>query len=327
MNLNLNVEAGVGRLSFKTLGVLAVAAIACAAFPVQIYLASMAVFGLPHVLSELGFVKSRFGRAAPIKWWLALGLACGSIAGAKLGCALGLWGAPPTWADLAALACALVVGACFPGARGWGRLCALGGAALAALCATGSVAALALIAVLALAHNFTPIVFGRALARQDPALAPRVRAMSSTFWTPLFSAVLASAFGAAGVFPFSIEAAIYAHGAFEVCAAWALPPLFAALACSQALHYWSVISVLPSMAGSAGPHPWTARPPGRLAWLVACAACGILLLAFMRDYGSARALYLSAAALHAWIEWPLLAAAFASPELANYNTQDKRSPT
>jgi hypothetical protein len=79
------------------------------------------------------------------------------------------------------------------------------------------------------------------------------------------------------------------------------PRLFAAAVYLQCAHYFVVIEVLPRLLPDA---VRATRPPFKVvAPLVAVGAA--LLAGFLRSFAEARALYGIAAAVHAFLEWPL----------------------
>jgi len=96
---------------------------------------------------------------------------------------------------------------------------------------------------------------------------------------------------------------------------WALP-LFSAAVLLQCLHYAVVIHVLPRLqpdAEASSALPWP-RPTVFRAALVALGA--LTFLAFAASFSSARRFYGLLAAVHAWVELPLLLTSFNGKERA-----------
>jgi hypothetical protein len=85
-------------------------------------------------------------------------------------------------------------------------------------------------------------------------------------------------------------------------------PLFSAAVTAQAMHYLTVIAVLPRLLARHGRSespsvvPWPSWP--RFYWAIG--ALALLVFAFhAADYPNARALYGVAAAIHSWVELPI----------------------
>ncbi len=92
--------------------------------------------------------------------------------------------------------------------------------------------------------------------------------------------------------------------------------LFAAATYLQCCHYAVVIGVLPrlSRAGAPGaPRPLVRWPSRRVFLAILVAAAGLSLWGFASAFGDARAVYGIAAALHAWVEVPVLLLALGGP--------------
>lgn len=89
-------------------------------------------------------------------------------------------------------------------------------------------------------------------------------------------------------------------------------PLFSAAVYLQCLHYGAVVHLLPRL-GAGGVDPaGVVHWPGRTAFLSAVAVLGSVLFGgFLVSFADAPAVYSLAAAVHAWIEVPILLVALA----------------
>jgi hypothetical protein len=290
------------RAAFLALGMLALS-LACAAFPYGAYFGSLALFGLPHVCYELGYARERHAWQAPRSFWLALAPPLAIQAGARLAFWLGAISAPSAMAiDIACLAALGLAGAFAPSGSGYApRLASL---AVAATCcaalALGGVAAL--LGTLALLHNLTPAAYAWSLARQEPERKAFAARLCMALCLPLAAFAACLAFFPA---PMDLEATAFATSASLSPSPWLVKPLFAAIACSQCLHYWSVIVELPR----AGLAPWGKKALSKPLAISAWTATAAMLAYWAANASAARGLYAVAAGMHAWIEYPLLALA------------------
>lgn len=290
---------------------LALWSLAAVAAPLLAYSVSLAAFGLAHVLSELRYVVRRFGPRAPRWAWISAAVLLAGVAGLRVA---RLAGAP---AEVTApVECALVAALA---ALAWPLLRdaaplhrALAAATVLAVGAGAAFAPFATILALAVLHNLTPLGF---LAEA------RVPRRELVLWTGLFvglplvvaTGLPSEALAAAGLaFP---EATVLPTGALsrhlhtylprEVHdATWAVHA-FSAAVLAQGLHYHVVIRVLPSLPGGAA--------PSRIAAALGTLAAVALAAGFAFDFARAREVYGVAAAVHAWIELPVLIAWIARP--------------
>ncbi len=297
--------------------VLAIAALAAVAWPLATYTLTLAAFGLFHVLAELRFVALRFGPRVATDLRRAL-------VGLVVLVALGRLARRLEWVDafsadvlelLAGIALVVVV---VPTLARAGRsrvaLACIVGVALAVGVAFSPVHALLALAVL---HNLTPVGF---LAEATHGAARR---RTLTIATLVFAVVpLAIASG----LPFALvralgvaapELAVLPAGPLEshmraylpvdsLDAPWALHA-FSACVFLQCAHYLAVIDVLPRTL----PAP---RPRAPLLFVGAALTVGLAAFAlFVADFADARRSYGVIAAVHAWIEVPLLLLATALP--------------
>jgi hypothetical protein len=297
----LAATAAVGLLAA---GVAAVA-------PLAAYTLGLALFGLPHVLSEMDYVARRFAGRIAFPGWILLGLLLAAIVGLRLAVLLGGVAAsearPFELGAVAALA-AVVAPLASPGRR-------LPIAAVVLLLGVAALAApLPTLLALAVLHNLTPIAF---LAEAAETRVQRRRvvlgATAIFIGAPLLVATGAAgaALGALGVpmldttpldsGPLRAQLGAYLP-AFLQDLAWA-PALFAAIVAAQLLHYAAVIIVLPRLLATPA-----ARSSGRRRLGVALSLLTTALLAwlFFEDFGQGRSVYAIASAIHAWIEVPIL---------------------
>ena len=279
--------------------------------PVPLYLVALAVFGLPHVVWEMAFVRSRYGARWPRRWWHALWAVLALQALMRGGDALD-W-VSPQWiqaSDIATLALIGVLVACAP--RGTGVSARLVGAVavlgLVMLLIEGELVVALL--WLSLLHNFTPLLLAWDLAREDVSQRPMARGVTALLavpvvivgaallWPPFaagFAAVQGGNVTGEAVSPLAAQ---LPFGATPLL----LPALLTALVLAQCAHYLSVIYLLPQAESRRRGRPL--MPPG--VRTAALAASALLAVVFLVDYPSAREVYAVAAGAHAWLEWPVL---------------------
>jgi hypothetical protein len=267
--------------------------------PTALYLFALAVFGLPHVLWEMAWVRRVWGAALPRAAWICLLAALLLQACARLA----LWrgridAATAAACDAATLALALLATLLLLRRVRAGHRVLLAGFAVLLPLALFAVAdtpqVLGVLALLAIAHNFTPIGLMPAGARIGAWQARRV--MLVLFAAPVLLFALLWALQTPGLEVASLRPAElgWVQGYSPRLAAALLP----ALVWAQSLHYLAVLHLMPRAIGSA----WQGMPLRALALV----ACGLLLAYFIQDYRAARGLYAVAAGMHAWLEWPLI---------------------
>jgi hypothetical protein len=171
---------------------------------------------------------------------------------------------------------------------------------------------------MALLHNLTPLGFFLEALPRTEARTVVLRLAVPFLVLPLViaSGVPREAFAA--LFETNATWAPLAAGSLARHYAAFLPPeiiaspyaldAFAGAVFAQCMHYLAVIVVLPRMAMARGLTGATLVPwPKGLALLgVIGGLCALLFLYFMVDYAQARAVYGTFAAIHAWIEVPVL---------------------
>jgi hypothetical protein len=291
-------------------GALGFAAFAVAA-PLAVYTVTLALFGLPHVLSELRYVDRRFGRRVG---WPLLGLLAGLlavIAAARAALVFHVMSAPvevPLELGLVALLALSV-------ARGSITQRAM---ALAVALAIGTAAALApfdTAVTLAVLHNLTPLGLLWQLAPPERRWRVMTPAVLGMLALPLLVATglprMVLGPGLGGLDPLGagpLGEHLFAYVPRALSASGHVVDLFTASVVAQGGHYLSVILVLPWLLGrfepgARGVVPW---PRGRwfLVLLLLASAAG--LVAFGPDFAQGRAVYGIFASMHAWLEIPVL---------------------
>jgi hypothetical protein len=302
-----------GLVAFGMTPVLPFAAFAAIA-PLAAYTTALAFFGLPHVLSELRYVDRRFGRRLASVYWAPIAALLAVIVAAR---ACVVFGAAP-----AAIGAPLELGA---GAL-LALICARGAGAqkIVALTVAGAIGGAALISpfttsvAVAILHNFTPLGFLWQIAPR----AERARVMAAAGCGLLLLPLLAASGGAhwaldalgvppspldpLGAGPLAAQLGVYVPQAFLD--GPGAVNFFTASVIAQGAHYLAVIVILPALSqrldpGARGLVAW---PRGALFALACAAVAGLGLVPFFADFARARAYYGLFAAVHAWIEVPVL---------------------
>jgi hypothetical protein len=311
----MTVKSWLG-IAAIAIGAVAVAA-GCATAPLFAYAASLATFGLAHVLTELRYVDRRFSRRfgpGALRTLLAL---LGAIVALRLAAFVpGASALPLRELELAAVAGLAAAAAAPCLRRGEPVAAALSVAVTAAIASGLAVAPGTTLVVFALLHNLTPIGF---LAERLEG-APRRRALALC----AFAFVVVPAVIVSGVFtewlvgaaasspdfaPFPVGP-IEAHLGVFVPQAWLderwAIDLFAAAAYLQCAHYAVVIGVLPRLGAEEPGAPLLPWPRGARFVLLTCVAAGLALAGFVQAFGDSRRAYGVVAAIHAWSEVPVL---------------------
>lgn len=283
-------------------------AVAAVAAPLATYTVSLAALGLPHVLAELGYVRRRFGGRWPWPAVAVTGVLLLAVVGLRVAALSGRASAS-TLRPLELLAVAALAASTLPLLWRRGAGAAATGALVVLAVGLGAIADPLLTAVLlAGLHNLTPLGFVAEAAPGDRRLL--VGAVAAFVLAPALIATgwplaAAQAIGAHALEWSPLGAGALAdHLPVYVPRPWLDRPaavhLFSALVFAQCMHYAAVLHLLPRLAGG--------RPSPRLAalWM---AVGGATLLAFTHDFGGSRRLYGVIAAVHAWVEVPVLLAA------------------
>lgn len=297
-------------------GVFALAAVggsaAVAAAPLAAYVWLIALFGIPHVVSEMRYCDERFsGRssrtAIGILFALLAGLAATRLAG-TYGIVSGFWAGQVELLFGASLAVAAAL---------FMRRHKLLGFLMAGLVTYGALRhPIATFLVWAWLHNLTPLAFV-AEALEGQARRRALIALCIPFFVlPGFIALGGLDWMAQTLFGHDGAAAGSAFGAGRKPLGAFLPvdmrmadamPLFQAAVVSQVMHYVAVILLLPRLLVKG------ARQAGGLAlwpswpvFYVLMGAAGLVSLClYAIDFSEARSAYALAAALHSWIELPV----------------------
>lgn len=276
-------------------------------YPVELYLIALAVFGLPHVLWEMAWVWRVWSATLPRVTWVLLASALLLQAAARIA----LWHGRVD-ADVAALCDAatlalallamLVLWPRVPLRRRWLLVALAVAVPMLLIGIADTPAVMGLLALLAIAHNFTPIGLVPADARLGSWQARRV--LLALFALPLALFALLLAWGA-GSTP-SIASRPSELGWVQQVSPRVAAAVLPALVWAQCLHYLAVIYLVPRSIGTA----WQGVPWRSLALL----ASALLFAYFVVDFTAARGLYAVAAGMHAWLEWPLILLVLVRPQ-------------
>lgn len=271
--------------------------------PLPLYLVSLALFGLPHVVWEMGFLRSRYGARWPWRWWLPLWGILLLQAAARIGVWLGAYPASSSQiVDLASLMLLALWLALAPLKVPWPlRLAGLVLAAVMLWLLQNDAIVTALL-ILALAHNLTPMLMVWDLAREDATQKRLAYFISALFVLPVL--MVASAWSGAITPAFlSSQQALLSS---QLPASWGQSSLqqalLSAMVLAQCLHYYCVIYCLPQAETQRRGQPVL---PRRVMWITVGIVAAMLLY-YAHDYSAARKLYAVAAGAHAWLEWPVL---------------------
>jgi hypothetical protein len=284
--------------------------------PIATFLVLIVGFGFLHVLTELRYVDARFSGRLDRRWiWLMLALVM-CIAGTR---SLLIFGAIPyQWG--VGVEAAIGVALAGLGMVLLPRYRFLVAAGILVFAGIAIVSPLHALLTIAILHNLTPLGFFA--ERLPPAERRRVIGILSV---PFVIVPLIIATGApldamhrfTGISPdwtpFGFGPAERHMGAFlppEMIGERAAYAAFAGAVFAQIMHYLAVIVILPRIQPEAATTlvPW---PKGWAFWAFCLGACGALIAFYLSDYGQAKALYGLFAAVHSWIEVPVLIAAIA----------------
>lgn len=274
--------------------------------PLPLYLTALALFGLPHVICEMAFIRSRYAGRWPFSWWLALWAVLLMQAAIRTAVWLGSYPAASSQiVDMLALLLLALVVALGPKGIGW-HVRLVGGVLAGIvlwLLEQGDI--LEALLVLAMAHNFTPLALAWDMAREHPPSRPMAWAISGLFVLPLL--VAASGWSGAGTPSVIATYAPLLDG--QLPREWGgahRQALLSAIVLAQCLHYYCVIYLLPSAEVQRIAKP-VVSPILRI---VTLAVVAIMFGYYINDYSAARKLYAVVAGVHAWLEWPVLLMAF-----------------
>lgn len=292
---------------------IAVSAIAAVALPLLTYSLTLAMFGLAHVLSEMRYVHQRFGARVGRRLAWLIGALLVSVVSLRVA---GMAGVMPrrlaVEVELGVVAALAAV--VLPALSQRGAAPTIAGLALsAALIAGLMISPIHTLLLLAVLHNLTPIGFIAEVT--PPARRGRFVALALGIFIgiPLVIALglPAALLGAVGLV--APDATLLPTGplASNLSAylprAWRSEPwaqhAFSAVVFAQCMHYAAVIHLLPRLL----PEEQRAPARSRRAWVAGMIGVGALLfVGFTLDFKQARATYGLAAAVHAWVEIPIL---------------------
>jgi hypothetical protein len=301
------------------------------AVPLLVYTTTLAAFGLPHVLLELDYLKRRFETRLDrqlVSSWVMLLL---TVVVVRLLEVVGLPvpGGREIWelGLLVALA-ATVVPALAPAPR---RVRVVAATVLSLLIVGWVVDPITALGLLAVIHNLTPVGFlAERLQGRDRRRSLRVCALICGVIPVL---ILSGCLSQAIIAPklALAELTLWPVGTLAAHLRVFVPPAvvdtswaqsyFAAAVYLQCVHYAAVVYVLPHLAPAR-----RERPPGSswrfsrtlLRRVVVGAGAG-MLTGFVLSFAQARAVYGIFAAVHAWIEIPLL---LVIPALCTFSQED-----
>jgi hypothetical protein len=300
----------------------AAAAVVATAWPLAAYTVSLAAFGLGHVLTEVRYVDARFGRALPQAFWRATGAALGAVVLLRV---LGIGGVIPASTTapfelgLAALLFAIAASVAWRSRASTTSnartvvVAVVAGLVAVAVMVGAVVAPVPSLLLFAVLHNATPMLFlvERALPGRRVVVAVATLALfvgvPALVATGVPQAVLGG-FVDVDAAPWRVGV-LADHYSVYLPRSWkaeaTAAPLFSAVVTAQLLHYGAVVVWLPRTLTDDEQTllPWPAW--GRFAVVVVALSLG-LLARFVVDFAGARALYGVVAAVHAWIEWPVL---------------------
>lgn len=295
-----------------------VTAVLAALWPLATYGLSLALFGLAHVLTELRYLDGRFGPRLGQRLRCSLGGLLLGVALLRLGRIAGWVGAWGTPVELGLVVLLLLCAAPALAQASLGRQLVGVGATLGIAIGL-QVDPFACILLLAILHNWTPVGF--AAEATTGAARRRALALSAVVFglVPLGLALgLGPAMEALG-WRHADAAPLLRLGPLEGHLGAFLPEfwrqerwaeaVFGAVAYAQCMHYAAVLHVLPRLQD--GGEGWLARlPAGGFRWGVA-ALSALFFAGFWWDFTEFRPVYGVFAAVHAWVEWPLLLMALA----------------
>ena len=294
--------------------VLALAALASVAWPLATYTLTLAAFGLAHVLGELRYVDLRFGgRLGRTLAW-GMGTALAGIVLVRLLLAAGVLGRETALvlelgAGLSLVA--LVLPTLIRHRPGRGVVGLAVASVLALMIVLDPAAGLLGLAVL---HNLTPVGF---ILEATEGAGRRRAAWACVIVFGVIPLAIALGWCWSLVAPLGVaapEASPLGYGPLQEAMRAYLPVehlvpvtalhLFAACVFLQCAHYVAVLLVLPRLLprGAVGLLRWPA--PRWWPWLLF--ATTLALVPFAIDFPGARRGYGVLAAVHAWVELPLL---------------------
>lgn len=285
-------------------------------FPLLTYTFSLAAFGIAHVAAEMRYVDMRFSSRMPRRPLLMITVILALVVVTRV---LTLTGAVAS-DTTRVVELLLVVGlASIPLPmlldRG-GPRAATGLAICALLVISLAISPLAGMLTLAVVHNATPVGF--LVEAAAPAHRRRVLSLSLLVFVglPLAIASGVPAYFADALGMRSLSFSPFTVGALADHFKVYLPPaiaslssaehLFSGIVFAQCMHYVAVLHVMPRLVDQDEAQPIVGWPRPALFVVILVVVGGAFLAGFAADFGGARSIYGVFAAVHAWIEVPIL---------------------
>jgi hypothetical protein len=294
--------------------VLVVAAVASVAWPLATYTLTLAAFGLAHVLGELRYVDLRFGARLGRSLAWGIGAVLGGIVLVRVLLMAGVVGYEAALVLELGGGVALVALVLPMLARGRPAAGLVGVGVAAVLVLALAVDPAAGLLAMAVLHNLTPVGFvleaTAGASRRRAAWAcgvvfgvvPLVIALGWPWALVVSLGVQAPEASPLGYGP--LQVAMRAYLPVEVLSPVTALHFFCACVFLQCAHYCVVLGVLPRLVplGAVG---WV-RWPGARWWPWVLAGAVLAVVPFAIDFASARRGYGVLAAVHAWVELPVL---------------------
>ncbi len=322
-----------GRPPSMVTALLVAAVVASVAWPLATYTLTLATFGLAHVVAELRFVDLRFGRGLGrrLSWAMVA-----TLAGIVLARVVSI--VAPALGPVAIvveLGCGVsLVALVLPSlvqARPWaGLVGVLAAAGLALAILVAPTAGLLAIAVL---HNLTPVGFvleaNEGTARRRAGwwclvvfgVVPLAIATGWIWWIVSTAGIAAPEASPLGYGP--LPEAMRAYLPVALLSPAVALHLFCACVFLQCAHYVTVLGVMPRLlpVGARGRLRW----PGPRVWPLVLGATVLALVPFAIEFADARRGYGVVAAVHAWIELPILLLALTGTARADHRSTNART--
>lgn len=298
-------------------------AIAAGIAPVWTYAISLALFGLPHVLVELRYVDERFAARIPRNFVMGLAICLYGIVLMRAFALVDVGSSDERITAELLFGICLIVTA-LPMLRRT-RISPIAIATATSLLLGILYAPITTLVAMALLHNLTPVGF---LAER---LQGRERRRAMLYCLIIF-VLIPLVLLLAPTSMFMMEGPL-SVGHLDDHLSSFVPPallgtsmadrLFAAAAYLQCMHYAVVLHVLPKLSGGDQTADATVPWPRQSIFLTTVSCLGIMMtIGFVANFREARATYSMFAAVHAWIEIPVLLIAFSVlPKLISKETK------
>jgi len=296
--------------------------VAAVLFPLLTYSLTLAAFGIAHVVAELRYVDQRFTARTPRAPLLLITALLAGVVVARLLSISKVVDADTTRIVELLLVCALAAVPLPMLLDRGGARAATGLLVSASLVVALAVSPLVGMLALAVVHNATPVGFLVESAPPARRLPVLTGALAVFVGVPALIATGLPAALADALALRAPEASILDVGALADHLSVYLPPavrtlasaehIFSGIVFAQCMHYLVVIHVLPRFIDD-GARPIVRWPSPRVFVALLILVSGAFLIGFTRDFGGARSVYGVFAAVHAWIEIPILLYALVLP--------------